>query len=57
MKRLAKGTTTSSEVRNLALKVKEMTGIDLIKESRLRQLSMDIAGDKRAGDLFGYLQR
>lgn len=43
MKRISNGTTTSGEVRDLAIKIQERTGVDLIKESRLAQLSMDIA--------------
>ncbi len=42
MKRISNGTTTSGEVRDLALKIQERTGIDLIKEARLAQMSMDI---------------
>jgi|GEM_PF-6530865 hypothetical protein len=56
MKRLSNGTTTSGEARNLALKIQERTGVDLIKESRLAQLSMDIVGDIRGQNLFGILQ-
>lgn len=52
MKRIASGTTTSSDVRNLALKIKERLWIDLIKEARLRQLAMDIVWDTRAWTLF-----
>lgn len=47
MKRISNGTTTSGEVRDLALKIQERTGIDLIKEARLAQMSMDIVGDTR----------
>lgn len=57
MKRLASGTTTSSDVRSLALKVKEKTGIDLIKEARLRQLAMDIVWDDRWETLFNVIWR
>lgn len=56
MKRLSNGTTTSGEVRDLALKIQERTGVDLIKESRLAQLSMDIAWDIRGANLFGLVQ-
>ena len=56
MKRISNGTTTSGEVRDLALKIQERTGVDLIKESRLAQLSMDIVGDIRGQNLFGILQ-
>lgn len=56
MKRLAKWTTTSSDVRNLALKIKEITWIDLIKEARLRQLVMDLVWDKRWADLFWIIK-
>lgn len=56
MKRLAKWTTTSSDVRNLALKIKERTWIDLIKEARLRQLVMDLAWDNRWASLFWVIQ-
>ena len=52
MKRIASGTTTSSDVRNLALKIKERLWIDLIKEARIRQLAMDIVWDTRAWTLF-----
>lgn len=55
MKRLAKGTTTSGEPRNLALKIQKRTGIDLIKTARLGQLSMDIVGDTRGGELYGLI--
>ncbi len=56
MKRLAKWTTTSSEARNLAIKVLERTWIDLIKEARLRQLVMDLVWDKRWADLFWVIK-
>ena len=56
MKRLSNGTTTSTEARDLAMRIQERTGIDLIKESRLRQLAMDIAGDKRGDTFFGALK-
>lgn len=56
MKRLSNGTTTSGEVRELALKIQERTGVDLIKESRLAQLFMDIVWDIRGQNLFGILQ-
>ena len=55
MKRLSNGTTTSSEVRDLALKIQERTGVDLIQTSRLAQLSMDIVGDQRGNTLFGVI--
>jgi len=42
MKRISNGTTTSGKVRDLAIKIQERTGIDLIKEARLAQMSMDI---------------
>ena len=57
MKRISNGTTTSGEVRDLAIKIQERTGVDLIKESRLAQLSMDIAWDIRGANLFGVGSR
>ena len=56
MKRISNGTTTSGEVRDLALKIQERTGIDLIKEARLAQMSMDIVGDTRWANLFGIIK-
>lgn len=57
MKRLANGTTTSAEARQLALLVKEKTWIDLIKEARLRQLAMDLVDDKRWTTLFWAIEK
>tara|TARA_R110000868_G_scaffold8894_4_gene45229 strand:+ start:378 stop:542 length:165 start_codon:yes stop_codon:yes gene_type:complete len=52
MKRLSTGTTTGGEARELALRIKEKYGVDLIKESRLRQMAMELVGDDRAKTLF-----
>lgn len=56
MKRLANWTTTSGEARRIAIQIKDATGIDLIKEARLRQLAMDIVGDQRANTLFNVIE-
>lgn len=56
IKRLAKWTTTSADVRNIALKIKERTWIDLIKEARLAQLAMDLVDDPKAKDLFWVIK-
>lgn len=47
MKRLTSGTTTGGESRNLAMKIMDKYGVDLIQEARLRQIAMDLVGDAR----------
>ena len=42
MKRLTNGTTTGGEARILAEKIRKEYGVDLIQESRLRQMAMDL---------------
>ena len=52
MKRLTNWTTTWGEARILAEKILKKYGIDLIKEARLRQLSMELVWDTRWANLF-----
>lgn len=47
MKRLSSWTTTGSEVKRIAKIIKDRTGVDLINEARVRQLTMDIVWDER----------
>lgn len=57
MKRLVAWTTTSWDVKSIALAVKEKLGIDLIKEARMRQLAMQLAWDNRAETLFWAIEK
>lgn len=52
MKRLTNWTTTGWEARILAEKILKKYWIDLIKEARLRQLSMELVWDTRWANLF-----
>ena len=52
MKRLTNWTTTWGEARILAEKILKKYWIDLIKEARLRQLSMELVWDTRWANLF-----
>ena len=42
MKRLVNGTTTGGKARDIAKKIYDRYGIDLVKEARLRQMAMDL---------------
>lgn len=57
MKRLTSGTTTGGEARNLAVKIMDKYGVDLIQEARLRQIAMELVDDPRAKTLFGAIQK
>ena len=56
MKRLTSGTTTGGESRNLAMKIMDKYGVDLIQEARLRQIAMDLVGDARWQTLFWVIK-
>lgn len=57
MKRLVAWTTTSWDARKLAIAIKERTWIDLIKEARLRQLTMEMVWDIRWETLFWLIEK